>query len=149
MLPTITLEGRLVADPDLKFTASGQAVANMRVACSESKKRDDGTWEDGDKLFVSVALWKESAEAAADAVGKGDKVVVTGRLYQREYETSGGEKRTSLEVKFATLAKVVEAPRGERTGGSSTPSARTSPSASTPAPSDPWATLGSTDEPPF
>lgn len=141
MLPTITLEGRLVADPELRFTASGQAVCNMRVACSESKKLDDGTWEDGDKLFVGVALWKEAGEAAAEAVSKGDKVIVTGRLYQREYETSGGEKRTSIEVKFATIAKVVEAARGER-------QAQQRPAASSPA-GDPWGAPSNNGEPPF
>ena len=141
MLPTITLDGRLVADPELKFTASGQAVCNMRVACSESKKRDDGTWEDGDRLFVNVAVWKEAAESVADAVLKGDKVIVTGRLYQREYETSAGEKRQSLEVKFATVAKVVDAPRS-----SSSSAPRTS---AQPAANDPWATSTGPDEPPF
>lgn len=110
MLPTVTLEGRAVADPELRFTTSGQAVANFRVACSESKKKDDGTWEDGDKLFVNVAVWKEAAEVVAEKVTKGAKVTVTGRLYQREYETNG-EKRTSLELKFATVALVIDAKR--------------------------------------
>lgn len=138
MLPNITIEGRAVNDPELRFTTSGQAVANFRVAASESKKLDDGTWEDGDKIFVNVAVWKEAGEAVAEHIQKGDKVVVTGRLYEREYETSGGEKRRSLEVKFANVAKVVSAPRA----------ARQAAPAST-APIDPWATATSDDNPPF
>lgn len=141
MLPTITLEGRAVNDPELRFTGSGQAVANFRVATSESKKRDDGTWEDGDKLFVNVAVWKEAGEAVAEHVRKGDKVVVTGRLYEREYETSAGEKRKSLELKFATVAKVVEAPRATRQ--------QSAPAQSAPASNDPWAVPAGNDEPPF
>lgn len=137
MLPTITLEGRAVADPELRFTSSGVAVANFRVACSESKKLDDGTWEDGEKLFVNVAIWKEAAEAVAEKITKGAKVSVTGRLYQREYETNTGEKRTSLELKFATVALPIEAPRQGQTQ-------------SAPAP-DPWAMVPATatDAPPF
>lgn len=138
MLPTITIDGRAVNDPELRFTPSGAAVANFRIAASESKKLDDGTWEDGDKLFVNVAIWKEAAEAVAENIRKGDKVIVTGRLYQREYETSGGEKRTSIEVKFATVAKVVDPPRANRQQGRQAAPAN-----------DPWATPVGSDEPPF
>lgn len=133
MLPTITLEGRAVADAELRFTPSGVAVANFRVACSESKKRDDGTWEDGERLFVNVAVFREEAEAVVERIRKGVKVTVTGRLYQREYETSSGEKRTSLEMKFPTVALPIEA-------------TRTTPSAPV---ADPWAAPAPTDEPPF
>lgn len=134
MLPTITLEGRAVADPELRFTGSGVAVANFRVACSESKKLDDGTWEDGEKLFVNVAIWREAAETVADKITKGTKVVVSGRLYQREYETNG-EKRTSLELKFASVALPVEAPRQGQAPAQVV---------------DPWASVPTlTDAPPF
>lgn len=141
MLPTITIEGRIVADPDLRFTPSGQAVANLRVAASESKKDEAGNWIDGDKLFVNVAVWKEAGEAVAEHCRKGDKVTVTGRLYGREYETSAGEKRTSIEVKFATVAKVVE---GERRSPQT--AQRQAPSA--PA-ADPWGLPANNDVPPF
>jgi len=141
MLPTITIEGRAVNDPELRFTGGGQAVANFRIAASESKKNDAGEWEDGDKLFVNVAVWKEAGEALAEHVRKGDKVIVTGRLYQREYEGREGDKRTSLEVKFATVAKVVEQPRAQRQQASSGYQQR-------PA-DDPWATPSSNDAPPF
>ncbi|HKY57615.1 MAG TPA: single-stranded DNA-binding protein [Aeromicrobium sp.] len=134
MLPNITIEGRAVNDPELRFTPSGQAVANFRVACSESKKRDDGTWEDGEKLFTNVAIWGKDAEAVAERVTKGAKVTVTGRLYQREYETSAGEKRTSLELKFATVALPVEAGKQQVSQTAA----------------DPWATTPAADDaPPF
>lgn len=146
MLPNITLEGRLVADPELKFTASGKAVCNIRVACSESKKNDRGEWEDGDRIFVGAAVWDAAGEAVAELVIKGDKVTVTGRLFQREYETSAGEKRQSLEVKFANVAKVIDAPRNpqQQQGRQGTPQATSAPA------SDPWATSASSnDTPPF
>ena len=141
MLPNITLEGRLVADPELKFTASGKAVCNVRVACSESKKNERGEWEDGDRLFVGAAVWDAAGEAVAGHVMKGDKVTVTGRLFQREYETSAGEKRQSLEVKFATIAKVIDAPRGQQRQARPQPPQGSSV--------DPWATPSSSDTPPF
>lgn len=148
MLPTITLEGRAVNDPELRFTAQGKAVANFRVAASESKKDAAGNWEDGDKLFVNVAVWDQAGEAIAEHVGKGDKVVVTGRLFEREYETRDGGKGRSLEVKFATVAKVVEAPRGERSRAPQQTSGYSQAPAQ-PAPQrDPWATAP-TEEPPF
>lgn len=134
MLPNVTLEGRAVADPELRFTGSGQAVANFRVACSESKKLDDGTWEDGDKLFVNVAIWKDAAETVAEKITKGSKVTVTGRLYQREYETSSGEKRTSLEMKFATVSLPLEAAKGQAPATQA---------------ADPWATQATSERPPF
>lgn len=141
-LPNITIEGRAVADPDLKFTASGKAVCNVRVAASESKKTDTG-WEDGDKLFLNASVWDASGEAVAEHIRKGDKITVTGRLFQREYETSAGEKRTSLEVKFATIAKVIDAPRGQTTRQPVAAAASSAPAA------DPWAVPAATDEPQF
>ena len=138
MLPQIAIDGRLVADPELRFTAGGKAVCSIRVAASDSKKTDAGNWETTEQIFIGVSLWEAEGEAAAESLQKGDQVLVTGRIYQREYEASNGEKRTSLEVKFPTVAKKVSAPRVART---STPSA--------PA-NDPWASVAPrTAEPPF
>lgn len=138
MLPTITIDGRLVADPELRFTQGGKAVCSMRVAASDSKKDDNGNWDTTEQIFIGVSLWEAEGEAAAEVFRKGDQVLVTGRIYQREYEASNGEKRTSLELKFPSVAKKVSAPRGER-------------SSTRPAPAnDPWATVAPrTDEPPF
>ena len=66
MLPTITIDGRAVNDPELRFTGSGKAVANFRIAASENKKNDAGQWEDGDRLFVNVAVWGDDAEQVTE-----------------------------------------------------------------------------------
>lgn len=138
MLPTITIDGRLVADPELRFTQGGKAVCSMRVAASDSKKDDSGNWNTTEQIFIGVSLWEAEGEAAAEAFQKGDQVLVTGRIYQREYEGSSGEKRTSLELKFPTVAKKVSAPRAERTQSRPTPAG------------DPWSTVAPrNDEPPF
>ena len=149
MLPTITINGRAVADSELRFTSSGKAVASFRVACSESKKQDDGSWEDGDRLFVGVSVWGDDAEAVAEKVLKGVPVVVTGRLFQREYEGRDGEKRTSLEIKFADVALPVKKPKGERVPRTDNGSSWERPAASTS--NDPWGAPrgGGSDEPPF
>jgi single-strand DNA-binding protein len=138
MLPDIVINGRLVADPELRFTQGGKAVCSLRVAASDSKKDDNGNWDTTEQIFVGVSLWEAEGEAAAETLQKGDQVLVSGRIYQREYEASNGEKRTSLEVKFPTVAKKVSAPRTQR---STTPA---------PAANDPWASVAPrTDEPPF
>lgn len=136
MLPTITIDGRLVADPELRFTNSGKAVCSFRVAASDSKKTDTG-WETLEQIFIGVSLWEAEGEAAADQLQKGDQVVITGRLFEREYDKNDGSKGRSLEVKFPTVAKKVSAPKVQR---------QTAPSA--PA-NDPWATTPTNDEPPF
>ncbi|MCW2785214.1 MAG: hypothetical protein JWP74_1731 [Marmoricola sp.] len=143
-LPEVTIAGRATNDAELRATPSGVAVANFRVACNDSKRNDDGTYTDLEALFVNVAIWKDAAEAVAEHVRKGTKVVVTGRLYQREYETNG-EKRTSLELKFATCSLPIDKPRGQA------PAAR--PAAdpwATPVPSgDAWAAAPANSTPPF
>ncbi len=143
MLPTVTIEGRAVADPELRFTASGRGVANLRIAANDSKKLDDGTWENTEQIFISAAVWNTDraptiAEVIAEQIHKGDHLIVTGRIHQREYEVNG-EKRTSLEMKFPVVAKVVEAPRGQ---------ARQAPAPAAAAP-DPWGTQGGSEDPPF
>lgn len=149
MLPTITIDGRLVADPELRFTQGGKAVCSLRVAASDSKKDDRGAWETTEQVFIGVTLWEAEGEAAAEAFQRGDQLLVTGRIYQREYEKRDGSKGTSLEVKFPSIAKKVTAPRAER---SSTPSAPADDPWGSPAPAsggNAWATTGSSDQPPF
>ena len=133
MLPSITIDGRLVADPELKFTPGGKAVANLRVAASDSKKDDAGNWSTTEQIFINVTLWEAEAETAGEHFVKGDRVLVAGRIWQREYEKSDGSKGFSLEVKFPTVAKIPATPRreqGQSSGAWSQPS--------TPA-NDPWA----------
>jgi len=95
----ITVVGNLVADPELRFTPSGQPVATFRVA-STPRMRDNATgeWKDGDSLFLSCNVWRQAAENVAESLQRGMRVIVTGRLKQRNYETKEGEKRTVYEV---------------------------------------------------
>src|SRR6202142_2069246 len=95
----ITIVGNLVDDPELRYTQTGQAVANFRVA-STPRFLDKATneWKDGDSLFLSCSVWRQAAENAAESLQRGMRVIVSGRLRQRSYETKEGEKRTVYEV---------------------------------------------------
>jgi single-strand DNA-binding protein len=122
-----TIVGNLVDDPELRFTNNGTAVANLRVAVTQ-RIQQDGQWRDGETSFFRVNVWRGQAEHLADSLGKGDRVMVTGRLRQRSWETAEGDKRSVTELeadevgaslKFAT-AKVERAPSrstDERTQG--------------------------------
>jgi single-strand DNA-binding protein len=117
----ITVVGNLTADPELRFTPSGAAVANFTVA-STPRQLDKQTneWKDGEALFLRCNIWRQAAENVAESLTRGARVVVTGRLKQRSYETKEGEKRTVFELevdeigpslRYAT-AKVNKASRG-------------------------------------
>jgi single-strand DNA-binding protein len=175
----ITVVGNLVDDPELRFTPSGAAVANFRIASTpRTFDKQSNEWKDGEALFLSCSVWRQAAENVAESLQKGMRVVVQGNLRSRQYETREGEKRTVFEIqvdevgpslKYAT-AKVT---RTQRSGGSSygggqqggaqggapandpwaTPQGGGAPqgggSGGAPA-NDPWATPGvSNDEPPF
>jgi single-strand DNA-binding protein len=122
----ITVVGNLVADPELRFTPSGQPVATFRVA-STPRFRDNasGEWKDGDSLFLSCNVWRQAAENVAESLQRGMRVIVTGRLRQRNYETKEGEKRTVYEVEVDDVgpslrnasAKVNKASRAGGEGG--------------------------------
>src|SRR6202034_207861 len=95
----ITVVGNLVADPELRFTASGQPVATFRVASTPRiMDRQTNEWKDGDSLFLTCNVWRQAAENVAESLQRGMRVIVTGRLKQRNYETKEGEKRTVYEV---------------------------------------------------
>jgi single-strand DNA-binding protein len=95
----ITIAGNLVDDPELRFTPAGQPVARFRVA-STPRFRDNSTgeWKDGDSLFLTCNVWRQAAENVAETLQRGMRVIVSGRLRQRSYETKEGEKRTVYEV---------------------------------------------------
>lgn len=96
----ITVVGNIVADPELRFTPSGAAVANFRIASTpRSFNRQTNQWEDGEALFLTVNVWRQAAENVAESLSKGMRVIVTGRLKQRSYETREGEKRSVLRSK--------------------------------------------------
>ena len=95
----ITLIGNLTADPELRFTPSGAAVANFTVASTpRTFDRQTSEWRDGDAMFLNCAVWRQAAENVAESLQKGMRVIVQGRLKSRSYETREGEKRTVFEV---------------------------------------------------
>jgi single-strand DNA-binding protein len=169
---TITVVGNLTADPELRFTPSGAAVANFTVASTPRQfDRQSNEWKDGEALFLRCNIWREAAENVAESLTRGSRVIVTGRLKQRSFETREGEKRTVFEVevdeigpslRYAT-AKVNKASRsggggggggGFGGGGGSRPAAAAA-GGGAPA-EDPWGSApasgsfgGSDDEPPF
>lgn len=122
----ITVVGNLVDDPELRFTPSGAAVANFRIASTpRTFDRQSGEWKDGEALFLSCSVWRQYAENVAESLQKGMRVVVQGRLRSRQYETREGERRTAFEIdvdevgpslRYAT-AKVTRTTRGGGQGG--------------------------------
>lgn len=122
----ITVVGNLVADPELRFTPSGAAVANFRIASTPRMyNRDTQQWEDGEALFLTCNVWRQAAENVAESLSKGMRVIVNGRLRQRSYQTREGENRTVFEVevdevgpslRYAT-ASVNRNPREGGSGG--------------------------------
>ena len=95
----VTVVGNLTGDPELRFTPNGAAVASFTVA-STTRVLDKGTneWKDGDTMFLRCSVWRQYAENVAESLTKGTRVIVTGRLKQRSYETKEGEKRSVVEL---------------------------------------------------
>ncbi|MFI5841073.1 single-stranded DNA-binding protein [Catenuloplanes sp. NPDC051500] len=95
----ITVIGNLTNDPELRFTASGAAVAKFTVASTpRTLDRQSGEWKDGEPLFLNCSVWRQVAENVAESLTRGSRVIVQGRLRQRSYETREGEKRTVIEM---------------------------------------------------
>jgi len=123
---TITVIGNLTDDPELRFTPSGAAVAKFRVASTPRfLDRTTNEWKDGEPLFLACNIWRQAAENVAESLQRGARVIVTGRLRQRSYETREGEKRTVMELevdeigpslRYAT-AKVQKMQRSSGGGG--------------------------------
>src|SRR5450759_43486 len=122
----ITIIGNLTGDPELRFTPSGAAVANFTVASTPRQfDRTSNEWKDGETLFMRCSVWRDAAENVAESLQRGTRVLVSGRLKSRSYETKEGEKRTVIELdvdevgpslKYAT-AKVNRTQRGSGSGG--------------------------------
>jgi single-strand DNA-binding protein len=158
----LTVVGNLTDDPELRFTPSGAAVANFTVASTPRfLDKQTNEWKDGDALFLRCSVWRQAAENVAESLQRGARVIVTGRLKQRSYETKEGEKRTVYEVevdeigpslRYAT-AKVVKGQRGGGGGGSFGGGGGGGGGGASSGPADdPWATPapgGMSDEPPF
>ena len=170
----ITITGNLVDDPQLRYTPTGQAVANFRVASTPRfLDRTTNEWKDGDSLFLTCNVWRQAAENVAESLQRGMRVIVSGRLRQRSYETKEGEKRTVYEIEVDEVgpslrnasAKVTRSSRSTGSGFGGGPSGSGGPSGGggqsgygggggRPA-DDPWASDsgggdgGYSDEPPF
>jgi single-strand DNA-binding protein len=96
---TLTVIGNLTDDPELRFTPSGAAVAKFRIASTPRfMDKASGEWKDGDPLFLSCTVWRQVAENVAESLSKGSRVIVSGRLRQRTYDTKEGEKRTVIDL---------------------------------------------------
>lgn len=109
-LPVITATGNLAGDPELNFTATGTPYAKFRIACNENKKTDQG-WETLSTTWLRVTLWGNEAEAVAGKLRKGQRITVTGRLAQDDYEKDG-ITRTSFEIKSAQISLPLEVEKG-------------------------------------
>lgn len=155
----VTIVGNLTADPELRFTSSGAAVANFTVASTPRYfDRQNGEWKDGEALFMRCSIWRQYAENVAESLTRGARVIVQGRMKQRSFETKEGEKRTVVELdvddigpalRYAT-AKVNKISRGGGSGGGfgggNSGGGSDDPWASAPAASSGG---GFSDEPPF
>lgn len=148
-LPDVTMVGTLVADPELRYTASGHAVVGFTVACNDrTYDKDSKTWADGDATFVRCNLWRQAAENVAESLVRGNRVVVVGQLKQRSYETREGEKRTVMELEVSEIGAslkwaVLKVAKAERSRETAKPVA---------AADDPWGsapTPAGASEPPF
>ncbi len=134
-MPTnsVTLIGNLVDDPELRFTPSGVAMAKVRFAVNRRYQRN-GEWQE-ETSFFGGTLWREAAENAAESLQKGTRVIVTGRLEQRSWETAEGEKRSVVEVSIDEMgpslrwatAQVTRTPRGGDNFGGGAPSTPAAP----------------------
>jgi single-strand DNA-binding protein len=160
----ITVVGNLTADPELRFTPSGAAVASFTIASTPRQfDRASNEWKDGDALFLRCSIWRQAAENVAESLTRGMRVVATGRLKQRSFETREGEKRTVIELdvdevgpslRYAT-AKVNRTARGSDTGGGGFGGSGSGGGGGGSAPADdPWGSAppaggGFADEPPF
>jgi single-strand DNA-binding protein len=156
----ITVVGNLTADPELRFTPSGAQVANFTVASTpRSFDRTANEWKDGETLFLSCSVWRDQAEHVAESLTRGTRVIVQGRLKQRSYETSSGEKRTVVELDVEEVGPSLrsasaEVRKGQRSGAALT--GRVVDNSTTgdrggwgrPGEPDPWATPAPAATPP-
>jgi single-strand DNA-binding protein len=154
----VTVVGNLTADPELRFTPSGAAVASFTVAASSRYlDRQSNEWKDSEPVFMRCSVWRQYAENVAESLTKGTRVIVQGRLKQRSYETREGEKRTVVEMevddvgpalRYAT-AKITRTARGDGGGGGGG-GGGFGGGGGAPV-DDPWASAGPAggDEPPF
>ena len=147
----ITVIGNLTADPELRWTQSGAAVADFTVASTpRTYDRNAGEWRDGDTLFMRCSVWRDTAENVAESLRKGMRVIVQGRLTQRSYDTQQGERRTVVELQVDEVGPSLRRARAQVTRNQSQAASASSASASLDAGGhDPWGEPATPSEPPF
>lgn len=173
----ITVVGNLTADPELRYTPNGVAVANFTIASTPRVyDRQSGEWKDGEALFLRASVWREFAEHVASSMTRGMRVIAQGRLKQRSYETREGEKRTTFELdideigpslRYATAQVTKSTSGGGNYGGGQQRQMPSPPQQQAPQAEEPWGNSrpqqggqsqggwvapmsdGFTDEPPF
>jgi single-strand DNA-binding protein len=153
----VTVVGNMTNDPELRFTPSGAAVASFTIA-TNSRYLDKTTneWKDGDPTYLRCSVWRQYAENVAESLTKGTRVIVSGKLKQRSYETREGEKRTVMEVEVEDVGPALryataKVNRVQRSDGGFNSSGGSGGGSSAPS-DDPWATnapAANFDEPPF
>ncbi len=137
----ITVVGNLTADPELRYTQSGLAVANFTIASTpRSFDRASNDWKDGEALFLRASVWREFAEHVASSLTKGSRVIAQGRLKQRSYETKEGEKRTAIELEVDEIGPslryaTAQVTRSQSSGGGGQMGQR---SGAAPVADEPW-----------
>lgn len=140
----ITVTGNLVGDPEVRFTASGAAVANFTVASTPRKfDKDSGSWRDGEALFMRCSVWRQVAENVSETLTRGMRVIVTGSLEQRSFKDKDGVNRTVIEMRVEEVGPslryaTAKVNKAAREGASNYQQAPSRPAASGPT-DDPWA----------
>ena len=153
---TLNITGNLVDDPELRFTPSGSAVANFKIAATpRTFDRQTNAWKDGEALFLRCSVWREMAENVAESLTKGMRVIIEGRLKSRSYETKEGEKRTVIELEVDEIGPSLKYPNAKvnrtqrnNSGGFNQPAQPSGFGPST-AQQDPWANQSNPTDPPF
>lgn len=156
---TLTVVGNLTSDPEIRFTQSGAAVCSFTVASTpRTFDRQSGEWKDGDALFLRCNVWRQMAENVGESLRRGNRVLVSGRLRQRQFETKEGEKRTVVELEVDEIGPSLRYAQAsvrkvDREGGAQQSRPRQQSSGYTGA-DDPWGSAppysgSQPDEPPF
>ena len=149
----ITVVGNLTADPELRYTQNGVAVANFTIASTpRTFDRASNEWKDGEALFLRASVWREFAEHVASSLTKGARVVATGRLRQRSFETKEGEKRTSIELEVDEIGpslRYATAAITRASGGASSSGGGGNSEWSAPAGGNDWGTPSAATESPW
>ena len=151
----ITVVGNLTADPELRYTQSGLAVANFTIASTPRLfDKQSGQSKDGETLFLRGSVWREFAEHVAGSLTKGTRVIAQGRLSQRSYETDSGERRTTVELEVDAIGPDLrwasaQVTRAARQDGGQAPAQRSQQQPAQQPPQDVWAPPAAQEETPF